>query len=666
MAENRIQYSTRTYQECKDAITELTRRYYSDIYENLNDASVGQWLLEVTSDVYDALSYNIDRAYQETNIDSANSRSSLMNLARTAGVKVPGAKAAIVEVELSCRIPLYDTTNGNIAVADEHYAPYIQRGTLFSDGMNTFELAEDVDFKQQFNSDGISNRQMVKITDSNGVIVGYRYKKLAIARACQSKVFKRFISASDIEPFMSITIEDNNVLGVESILLKQGQTLINDPSLSEYYVEKESYEDKTGRPVQRFFEVDNLIDQYRFGYEEEISVSQDGTVNYYNPVWEAIDSIENPDGTYEPVRMAVRGKWKRLKNKFVTEYLDNGKLKITFGSGLRNIYGQIPDNAADYTQYRMSRMLANDSMGVLPEPNTTMYILYTTGGGNMSNIGANTLTNIISLSYYIEGNCDDGADTAKKNNVRNSITVTNPSQSYGGKDAPSNDEVRNMIKFITGAQNRCVTLNDYYARIIQMPAKYGVPFRVGVVEENNKVVVYSLGMDYNGQLTSVLSETVAENMKNYLSKYKMINDLVEIRSGRVINVAFDIDVYMDPAYDRNDVTRNIINLVTEYMDVRRRFMGEDIFIGDMEKDISKLDGVVNLIDLRCYNRTGDGYSTDQITQPLVTDTSLFDTAFDGTQIDLAASDKTLFADAGSMFEVRFPQKDIRVNVRMRS
>jgi hypothetical protein len=588
-----------------------------------------------------------------------------MNMARTLGVRIPGPKSAIVEVELSCILPLntsaVEGSSNDLAEADESYAPYIKRGSLFSDGVNTFELMEDVDFKKQFDANGLPNRKMIPRKNSNGQIVGYRYKKLAVAAAGQSKIYKRFVSNSDLEPFMKITLQDNSILGVESIILKEGRLLNTNPTTSEFYVDKESYEDRDGRPTMRFFEVDNLVDQYRFGYDEELSQSADGNSNYYNPIWTPIDYFQVGDTEPEPIRLAVHGKWKRLKNKFITEYTDNGMLDITFGSGLRNMYGCIPDDASDYTKYRMSRMTANDYMGALPEPNTTMFILYRVGGGDMTNIGANTLTNIISLACTIDGNCNDPEDNKKRQSVRNSIEATHPTQSYGGKDAPTNDEIRYMMKFIAGEQNRCVTLNDYYGRIMQMPAKYGTPFRCGCMEENNKVVIYTLGLDYQGKLTSLLSEQVAENMKEYLSNYKMINDYVEIRSGRIINVAFEIDVYIDKTYDKSEVSKRIIELVQDYMDIRKWQMGQDIFIGDLEKEISKLDGVVNLIELRCYNKTTDGYSKTKITQQLV---QHYDGTYADGQIDLKESDKTLFSDTGTMFEIKY-DNDIQINVKER-
>ena len=43
--------------------------------------------------------------------------------------------------------------------------------------------------------------------------------------------------------------------------------------------------------------------------------------------------------------------------------------------------------------------------------------------------------------------------------------------------------------------------------------------------------------------------------------------------------------------------------------------------------------------------------------------SLVDT--NTSQIDLLASDKILFSDISTMFEIKYPAKDIRVNVKLK-
>lgn len=705
MAENRITYLDRTYDEYRSDLISICQQYYSDIFANYNDASIGQWLIDVTADIADNLSYNIDRAYQETDIDGCTSRESLLNIARTNGLRVGGPKCAIVEVELSCKIPMNTgavTNSGNtLSSADESYCPYIRRGTQFSDGMTTFELIDDVDFKSQFDYNGISDRQVFPNRDGNGNIVSYTYKKLALAVAGTTRIYKKVMTQADVEPFMSITLNDSNITNVESIIVKQGTTLSNDPAVAEFYVDSESYYDRQGLPVQRYFEVDNLIEQYRFGYVINESCVQfsdgntfarsddgstlNGMVGYYDPVWQVIDEFEltdengntvydaNGNPVTEVVRMAMQGEWKRVKNKFVTEFTDSGSLKVTFGPGLRNAYGTIPSDAREFTKYMMSRMEANDYMGVLPEPGTTIYILYRVGGGDISNIGAHTLNTITFLNMVIDGNCDDPDDAKKKLSVKNTLSVTNPSPSYGGKDAPSDKEIRYLIKYNSAAQNRCVTLKDYYARISQIHPKYGTPFRHSVVEENNKVIVYTLGLDHEGKLMSKLSEAVADNIKEYLRHYKMVNDFVEIRSGKIINVAFDCYIFVNRAYDSSEVIARVISMIKDYMDIRRHIMGENIFLGDLEKEISKLDGVVNLIALRCYNKVGEGgrYSDSVIDQTMIDYESCTDmdmmAALGGqmmeNEVDLMDSDKTLYSAIDSMFEVKY-DTDIRVRTKI--
>ena len=503
---------------------------------------------------------------------------------------------------------------------------------------------------------------------------------------------------------MEVTIDDTSVLGVESIIVKQGSNINTDPQFNEFFVDEENYLDKNENPVQRFFEVDNLIDQYRFGYEiEETDFSwqndkdpytctgRDNEVfsrkfdtncishkNYYNPKWEIAEIAEikneNDEVVAIPLRVVTRGKWKRLKNKFITEYDDDWKMKIIFGAGIENKYGPIPENAKLFTQYQMSRMTANDYMGVLPKSNCTMYILYTVGGGEITNIAENTLTNIISLNVEIDGNCEDDKDGTKKRDVRDSIRVTNTTPSYGGKDAPTTEEIRYMVKYNAATQNRCVTVKDYHSRIDKIPAKFGCPFRHSVVEENNKIVIYTLGLDYLGHLTNFLAEVVAENMRQYLSNYRMINDFVEIKSGKIINLSFILTVYVDKSYDKTEVTKRIIDMVYDYMDIRRHMMGEDIFIGDLQKEISKLDGVINLVRLRIFNENGEGYSEDQITQPLVNIANCcydeyeeyMEKEIDKPEVDLKKSDYMLFSEANSMFEIKNKSSDIKVIVKTRN
>ena len=120
--------------------------------------------------------------------------------------------------------------------------------------------------------------------------------------------------------------------------------------------------------------------------------------------------------------------------------------------------------------------------------------------------------------------------------------------------------------------------------------------------------------------------------------------------------------------------KNVINVIKSYMDINKHFLGEDIYVSDREKEISKVDGVKNLIDLRIYNEYGDNYSNTIISQEtsnITYDDSQSDVyqytpneTQTRTQIDLAASDYILNSDSDMMFEVKYDE-DIKVRVKVR-
>jgi hypothetical protein len=107
------------------------------------------------------------------------------------------------------------------------------------------------------------------------------------------------------------------------------------------------------------------------------------------------------------------------------------------------------------------------------------------------------------------------------------------------------------------------------------------------------------------------------------------------------------------------------------MDINRHLLGEDIFVGDIQRMISNIDGVLNLYGFRVYNEFNEdeGYSPTRISQPTVYDTNSpsADVPIDETnaEIDLEASDFILNSEVDEMFEIKYPERDIRVVAKAR-
>ena len=657
--EKGITYLNRDFNDYKNSLLNYTKQYYPELDGEFNDASVGAWLIDLVANIGDNLSYHIDRVYQETNIESAQEKSSVYAIARNNGIKIPGPKASMAEVEFTCTIPVNGNNGNNTSsTPDWSYAPCIKKGTKMTAGSDVFELLYDVDFNEQFNEDGISNRIILPKRDSNGVINSYLIKKTGIISAGETKIFTKVFTNDDVTPFYSVILPDTNIMNIESIIFKPGTKHYSTPTLTEFYQDKEYINGKDDcnfdLQLYRFFEVDYLSQQYRWG-----DYNNNRTVTYESPTTFNINTNETTEQTY-----VKKGQWIPLRQKFITEFTDKGYMKIIFGGGTH--YYDNPCSS-DYI-HLISHLINNDGLGSLPIPNSTMYVLYRKGGGASTNKAEGAINTITYLNLISRGE-----DSIKKNNVKRSITGINITPSVSGRDMPSIDEIKYLIKYNNGAQNRCVTVKDYHDRISKMPPRYGCPFRYSVSEENNKVMVYALGLDQNGNLSNILPSILCKNLVNYLSEYKMINDYVEIKSGRIINLQFEIDLYVDKNYNTSDVITNVINCVKSYMDINKLQMGDDIFVGDIEKEVSKIDGVLNLIELRVYNIYGNGYSETRTTQQIKTinecisneEIDVYGIEENRSCIDLKASDKMLYTENDTMFEILKPESDIICRVKTR-
>lgn len=679
MSDKKISYLSRNFEDYKESLRDFTKKYYPDIADSLNDASIGSWLIDMLAAVSDNLSYHIDRTYNETCVDSAQERGSLYALARSNGFKIPGPKGAMTEVKFSCFLPVYSEYVNNENTSNTpnwHYAPIIKKGTKLSSGGQVFEVMEDINFAEQFDDNGVSNRQIIPNTNNNGTIVSYEITKTTTVVAGESKIYKQVVNNNSIVPFMEILIPEKGIMNVESIIFKKGADFKITPNNNEFTINSEfisAADNPYKTDTYRFFEVNSLLEQYRWG--DDINTNLDGnqitapnnkvTYGYY----------DQEHNTIIPSYSITKGQWKPLTQKFITEYTDNGYLKVIFGSGIP--VGQAVDYnfATDFTQSQISRMIQNNAMGKLPPQEQggswTMYIKYRTGGGISSNIPAGSLNTISFLDVETNG-CVLTADEQKiANNVKRTITVTNTIPSVSGKDMPTVEELRNMIKYSNGAQERCVTVKDYESRVLMLPPKYGSPFRVSATEENNKIMLYLVGLDNNGHLTSTLPEQMLKNIINYLSMYRSVNDFVEIKSGRIINLSFEVDLFIDKNYNPGDVVKNVILTIKNYMDINKRFIGEDIFVGDIQKEVSKIDGVLNLIDMRVFNEHGPNYSrvvTPQETKNYSVESETYDRLSNDNErdeIDLSASDYVLITESDSIFELKYPDSDIKVKIKTR-
>ena len=151
-----------------------------------------------------------------------------------------------------------------------------------------------------------------------------------------------------------------------------------------------------------------------------------------------------------------------------------------------------------------------------------------------------------------------------------------------------------------------------------------------------------------------------------MKEYKTLGDYVELKSGKIYNLGFEVDVFIDKNYTTSDVVKSVINKVSDYMSVQNHDMGEDIFIGDLEKEINMIDGVLSLIELRVYSIYNGNHSADIC--PLhkyLNETFASNDGSNSFRIDLNSVDHLLYSDHDSMYEIYDVNNDIKVRCKLK-
>jgi hypothetical protein len=604
MANKKISYTTRDFQSIRTELINFTRTYYPEVVDNFNDASVFSVLMDLNAAVTDNLHYNIDRSIQETVLQYAQQRSSVFNIARTYGLKVPGMRPSVSLVDFSITVPAFGDKE------DIRYCGILRRGSQVTGGGQVFETVYDIDFASPTSAEGYPNRLKIPNFDSNNKLINYTIVKRETVVNGVTKVFKRVITPVDVRPFVEIFLPEKNVLGVTSVLLKDGTQYANVPTAGEFLGLN-----------NRWYEVNALAEDRVF--------------------------IEDPTKVSDKPGIKV-GRYIQVNDKFITEYTPEGYLKMTFGGGSQSADEQLREFARNGYLLNLNKYSNNFALGSVLKSNTTLFVQYRVGGGTVSNLGVNTITQIGTVSFFVNGPSEN-----MNTSVVNSLRCSNVTAAIGGANFPTTEEVRNLVAFNFSAQNRAVTVNDYNSIIRTMPSQFGAPAKVAITEENNKIKIQMLSYDETGTLTSVVSNTLKNNVANYLSNYRMINDYVSIETANVIDLGVSIDVVLDNSQNQGAVISQIISITTEFFSPLNREMGENIFVSDLRRLIQSENGVISVSDLQFFNLVGGQYSSSQTSQKYSDPVT--------RQIELV--DDTIFAEPNQIYQIRFANKDINVRVK---
>jgi hypothetical protein len=126
--------------------------------------------------------------------------------------------------------------------------------------------------------------------------------------------------------------------------------------------------------------------------------------------------------------------------------------------------------------------------------------------------------------------------------------------------------------------------------------------------DNNKNLV---GNRHHSDLgtTDNVPLLLTQNIKNYLSEYKILTDVVNIQDGYIVNFGVLFDVVTHKHANKSEVKLLCIERIKEYFNIDKMQFGQPIFVSQLEYELMGIDGVraVNFVDI---TQKGDSNNSD--------------------------------------------------------
>ena len=261
--------------------------------------------------------------------------------------------------------------------------------------------------------------------------------------------------------------------------------------------------------------------------------------------------------------------------RFVTQRDDTGTyIQFGFGSeeedstGLTdpskialNLHGKrtISQNSFD-----PAKLISTNKLGISPS-NTTLTITYRSNDSVGSSVGSNSVTNISESELLFDAELV--LDSSQKQIVTNSLEITNEEPITSVNSAITLEELKTRAIASYASQNRAVSKQDYESLVYNMPAKFGAIKRANIVNDpsstNRRLSLYVVSEDSQGKLATTSSVT-KNNLKNWLTSYKMLNDVVDILEAKVINFSVDFVAQIDKRFDSDSVLSGCIQELKDY------------------------------------------------------------------------------------------------------
>ena len=201
-----------------------------------------------------------------------------------------------------------------------------------------------------------------------------------------------------------------------------------------------------------------------------------------------------------------------------------------------------------------------------------------------------------------------------------------------------------------------VTREDYVIRALSMPARFGTVQKAFVASDEQMlseelsvanplaVNLYVLGYDNNRNLAT-LPSAAKENLRTYLSQYRMITDAINIKDGYIVNIGIDFEITVLPGHNSNAVLLRCIDSLSEKYAIENLSFSSALYMKDIYMCIANIEGVQSVTDVEVNNLFGGDYSEHRYNIQEATYKDVIYPSLDP-----------------SVFEIKYPTRDIKGKV----
>lgn len=583
-------------------LRDYSRIFFPKTSKDLSDASSGQMMLEQAAVIGDILSFYLEDRFRNSNMQTAKDIRSIFTLARSLGYPLQGPRAAGGTQNFYLEVPATTGSSGGY-IPDSRYFINFKNVKLQNSNGIPFEALEDIDFTKVNISSSQESRVSRRNTDGTPSHFVLKTKGEVIA----GKTITQVSTIDSYKPWREIEINEPNVLEIQSVIDSDGD---------------------------EWFQVDYHAQEAIF--EGVRNTSSDSLLVPYNL------------------------KLKTVPKRFVAK-IDpkTGRTTLKFGPGKATEIGSpfVPDPAEIALDLKgkltfsppfidPQNFLKTRTLGLAPY-GTTLTIKARVGGGRITNTSTGGLKDIIGKEVEVDSS---GLNQQELNNTRASFaSENNDGPLLGGDEAPTPEEIKQNSSAFFAAQGRVNTREDYIARSLSLPSKFGKIFRVYAdnnCNENGGVQLYVIAKNNQNQLITPPT-SLKKNLKTYLSMFTRLNQGIDILDGKIVNVGIEYSIVVQPGKNKTKVKIDTLKKVKEYFLIDKWQLNQPIIIDDIRCLIKETEGVLSISEFKVVNK-------NNISNGLQYSEEVF-------SVETNTKNNIVFAPSNSIFEVKFPNgPDIRV------